>query len=345
MSSGIYRWFRPALFALPPETAHAAALVALRTLGALPGPAPWRGTADGLSLLGLNFPNRVGFAAGLDKDGVAVRGLARLGFGFVEVGTVTPRPQRGNPRPRLFRLVEDEALVNRMGFNSAGVAAVVANLSRARVRLGVPVGVNIGKNRTTPLHHAAHDFAACLTAVYDVADYVAVNVSSPNTRGLRDLQAPEQAGRLVTTLIAQRDTLARQRGACRPLLVKLAPDLAPADLETTARAVIGAGADGLILGNTTVARPACLQSAADREVGGLSGKPLRGMALRKVRQLRQCLGTKPVLIGVGGIGTADHVAAMLDAGANLVQAYTGLIYDGPNVARRRGIARPRSSRR
>ena len=327
---GAYPLLRRLLFALPPETAHGAALAALRAAGTLPRLVPQR--CD-LEVLGLRFPNRVGVAAGLDKDGVAAAGLARLGFGFVEVGTVTPRPQPGNPRPRLFRLTEDRALINRMGFNSAGAAAVAANLARARKRIDVPVGVNIGKNRATPAGDAARDYAACLAAVYDMADYLTANLSSPNTPGLRDLQSATRAHALIAQLIEVRDHLADSRGVSKPILVKLAPDLAPADLEETAQAVLAAGADGFVAVNTTVTRPSSLRSPNAVQAGGLSGIPLRPRAEDTVRRLRARVGPEPAIIGVGGIATHADVAAMLAAGADLVQVYTALVYAGPRLVR------------
>ena len=318
----IERWLRRTLFALPPETAHGVALAGLRAFGSLPR---FRRRPPGdVDVLGLRFPSRVGVAAGLDKDGVAAAGLARLGFGFVEVGTVTPRPQRGNPQPRLFRLAEDRALVNRLGFNSAGAQAVAANLSR--LRLDVPMGVNIGKNRTTPLDDAVRDYAACLAALHGFADYVTVNLSSPNTPGLRDLQAASRVHALVAELVEVRDALAAETGAATPLLVKLAPDLAPADLEATAQAAVAAGVDGFVAVNTTLRRPPSLRSPDAAETGGLSGAPLLPMALDTVRRLRAIVGTDVPIVGVGGIASPEDTHAMVDAGADLVQVYTALIY-------------------
>ena len=326
---GLYGWLRPLLFAMPPETAHAAALAGLRGIGHLPRLRP-RGEGA-VEILGLRFPNRIGVAAGLDKDGVAVAGLARLGFGFVEVGTVTPRPQRGNPQPRLFRLVEDQALINRMGFNSAGAEAVANNLARSRGRVDVPIGVNIGKNRATPLDAAAGDYAACLTALYDVADYITVNLSSPNTPGLRDLQAASRAGALVADLVEVRDRIASGTRTRKPLLVKLAPDLAPADIDATARAVVSAGADGFVAVNTTLARPPSLRSPDSTCNGGLSGAPLLATAVDTVRRLRDAVDAAAAIIGVGGIATPEDARAMLEAGADLVQVYTALVYAGPGL--------------
>jgi len=327
---GLYALLRPLLFALPAEVAHAVALAALRCLGTLPA----RRTAPGIDLLGLSFPNRLGVAAGLDKNAAAVAGLARLGFGFVEVGTVTPRPQPGNPKPRLFRLTEDQGLINRLGFNSQGAQAVAANLSRLRGRTGVPVGINIGKNRDTPLAAASDDYLACMAVLGEFADYLTVNLSSPNTPGLRDLQAPREARSLVSRLASERDRLAANEGGTGiPLLVKFAPDLAPRDLEASVDAVLEAGADGLVATNTTLSRPPGLRSRSANQAGGLSGRPLFPIAVEVVRRVRRVAGDGPVVIGVGGVGTREDALAMREAGADLVQMYTGLVFRGPGLVR------------
>ena len=331
----MYRALRPLLFALPPELAHKLALAALRGYGMWPGSVP--PTGSGTELLGLKFPNRIGLAAGLDKDATATAGLAKLGFGFLEVGTVTPRPQPGNPKPRLFRLNEDSALVNRMGFNSAGAAAAATSLRRLRDCIAVPVGVNIGKNRDTPVDAAVGDYRACLATVYDIADYIVVNLSSPNTPGLRDLQAARAAGALVGELVAERERLAAEYVAktpVPPLFVKLAPDLAPADLQATVVAALQAGADGIVATNTTVSRPASLRSGKATEEGGLSGRPLFPLALEAVRRTRNAVGEGPVIVGVGGIANASDATAMFEAGADLVQVYSALVFEGPALVRR-----------
>ena len=322
----MYGLLKSLLFALPPETAHALALRALRIYGALPNTTP--PPSEPVQLLGLSFANRIGLAAGLDKDAVAVSGLARLGFGFLEVGTVTPHPQPGNPKPRLFRLRQDEALINRMGFNGAGALVVAANLKIARACVGIPIGVNIGKNRDTPMAEAVEDYVKCLTTVYDVADYIAINLSSPNTPGLRDLQAATSTRALVETVVAERDQLAKGTSA-KPLLVKVAPDLPDADLEACATAALEAGAAGIIAVNTTSRRPDTLRSRHAKQTGGLSGAPLFPMALCTVQRLRTCIGDGPALVAVGGVGKPADVRAMLDAGADLVQVYSALIYQGP----------------
>ena len=331
----MYAALRRLLFTLPPELAHKLALAALRGLGAWPSsslpPDP------GVELLGLKFPNRIGLAAGLDKDATAAVGLAKLGFGFVEVGTVTPRPQPGNRKPRLFRLTEDRALVNRMGFNSAGADAVAGNLRRIRDCIHVPVGVNIGKNRDTGLADAVDDYRACLSALYDVADYVVVNLSSPNTPGLWNLQAANAARALVGELVAERHRLAvehPEKAPRPPLFVKIAPDLVPEDLESTVVGVLQAGADGIVATNTTVSRPASLRSKRAVEEGGLSGRPLFSLALDSVRRTRDAAGNGPVVVGVGGISSASDAAAMFDAGADLVQVYSALVFEGPSLVAR-----------
>jgi len=318
-----YRAVRPLLFAADPERIHH---LALRLLGAPPGRwlAPLAsGVGDPsrhpVELMGLRFRNRVGLGAGFDKDGLAIRGWAALGFGFVELGTVTPRPQAGTPPPRLFRLPADEALVNRMGFNNAGADALATRVAAARPSLpdGFVVGVNIGRNGDGDLA----DYASAARSVADVADYVAINVSSPNTAGLRDLQEP-------STL---RDLLAAVRAAApaRPVLVKLAPDLEPAIRASLVEAAVGAGAAGVIGSNSTLARDG-LRSPAAGEGGGVSGRPLRARAVEIAGELRVAAGDR-VVIGSGGIGSGGDARAMLDAGADLVQLWTGMIYAGPGL--------------
>ena len=329
----IYRWLRPALFALPPEAAHGLTLAALRAYGLLGAPAS---PPEPVRVMGLDFPNRVGLAAGFDKDGVAIVGAARLGFGFAEVGTVTLRPQRGNPKPRLFRLPRDAALVNRMGFNNAGAEALAANIRRQRRRrhgLGLPVGVSIGKNRVTPLAAAAAEYCACLAAVYDAADYIAVNLSSPNTPGLRGLQAPPELRTVVAALARERDALASARPAAprRPLLIKFSPELQAEDLAAAAITGLAAGADGFVVVNTTLARPPSLRSRHAREPGGLSGPGLLPAALASVRTLRAELGPGPPVVAVGGVSSAADAKALRAAGADLIQLYTALVYRGPTL--------------
>lgn len=282
-----------------------------------------------VTLMGLSFPNRVGLAAGLDKDARCIEALGRLGFGFIEVGTVTPRPQSGNPRPRMFRLAQHGALINRMGFNSAGVDALVHRVRAAQHRC--IVGVNIGKNADTPLACALDDYVTGLNAVYPVADYVAVNISSPNTRGLRDLESLDRFSALIGPLCQRRDALSQQLGYRRPILVKISPDMDVINLELLAQRAQVLGVDGLIATNTTLGRCGLEESPLTRQVGGLSGKPLRTLAEGSIQRLRRTLGPEFPLIGVGGIDSAEAACARMAAGADLIQIYTGLIYRGPSL--------------
>ena len=339
--------YRVVLRRVPAETAHRAAFALIRAAGR-PGTAQllrrWLGPSDPalrVRALGLEFPGPVGLAAGFDKDARAVAGLGALGFGFVEVGTVTARPQPGNPRPRMFRLPADRALVNRMGFNNDGAAAAAARLRR-RAAGGPVVGVNIGKTKAAAEDEAAADYAASARLVAAVADYVVVNVSSPNTPGLRDLQA---AGRLKPVLVAVREALDASGGGRRvPLLVKIAPDLADADVDAVADLAVELGLDGIIATNTTVSRDGLASPPAEvaaAGAGGLSGPPLGPRALEVLRRLRARAGDRLVLIAAGGIETPDDAWERLRAGATLVQAYTGFIYGGPLWPRRMhaGLAR------
>lgn len=336
----VYPLLRRLLFALHPETAHRLALAAVGAWGkAVGGP---RQKEAGATVMGLAFPNRIGLAAGLDKDAVAVRGFANLGFGFVEVGTVTPRPQLGNPRPRLFRSEQHQALINRMGFNSAGLEVVGKRLALLRRRpLAALLGVNIGKNRDTPVERAAADYLQCLRAVYQYADYITVNLSSPNTPGLRSLQAAGPAHRLLSALAAQRDALNAAGHRPVPLVVKLSPDLDAASLSAIAAVAQSVGIDGVMAANTTTERPPNLHPAFAAEAGGLSGAPLANQAVQAVAALREAVGQGFPIIGVGGILSADDGRAMFDAGANLVQIYTGLIFRGPELIRELREAAPR----
>jgi dihydroorotate dehydrogenase len=330
-----YAFIRSLLFALEPEQSHEVAIAALACYGALPGaPVPLPGRPR--RLFGLEFPNVVGLAAGLDKDARAVAGLARLGFGHLEVGTVTPQPQPGNPRPRLFRLPKQRALINRMGFNSGGVAALARRLAalRASSRLGGTVlGVNVGKNRDTALARAAADYVAGITAVYEFADYLTLNLSSPNTPGLRTLQSGDALRPLLHEVREARARLSERHGRQVPVLLKIAPDLVEADLEIVAAALRESGIDGLIATNTTIARPGLDAEPIAQEQGGLSGAPLRPLAAATVTRLRALVGPAVPIIGAGGILSGADGAAMLAAGADLLQIYTGFIYRGPALIR------------
>ena len=327
----MYPLFRPFLFALDPETAHdlvfagldAAAKVGLaRVFAPQVPPSP-------VVAMGLTFPNRVGLAAGLDKNAAHIEALAGLGFGFVECGTVTPRAQPGNPRPRLFRLPEAQALINRMGFNNAGVELFLANAARARYD-GI-LGLNIGKNFDTPNARAVDDYLACLRAVYARASYVAVNVSSPNTKGLRDLQADDALGALLRALKQEQATLAQTHGKYTPIVVKIAPDLTPAAVSGIARLLARHLIDGVIATNTTISRDAVKGLRHADEAGGLSGRPLRAQSTGVIRTLAKALDGALPIIGVGGILSGTDAKEKIDAGATLVQIYTGLIYRGPDL--------------
>ncbi len=326
----MYAALRRALFLLPPETAHAFALAALKVrAGLLPlAPPP---VAAPIEVMGLRFPNRIGLAAGFDKDGVCIDGLGSLGFGCIEVGTVTPRAQPGNPQPRLFRLPGQHALINRMGFNNLGVDHLVAQLQRRRYP-GV-LGINIGKNLTTSLEAAAGDYLLCLERVYPHADYIAVNISSPNTPGLRELQFGAYLENLLAQLSARRQQLAQRWGRRVPLAVKIAPDMSPDELRQVGGILVARGIDVVIATNTTIARDGVAGAPHATEAGGLSGAPLRERSTEVVRLLASEFGARLPVIAVGGIETGADAAAKIAAGAVLVQLYTGFIYSGPGLVR------------
>lgn len=320
--SAAYRAVRPLLFLADPEFVHHAAL---RLLASSPGRAlaplasgAAEPSSSAIHLLGLRFRNRVGLAAGFDKDGIALRGWAALGFGFVELGTVTPRPQAGNPRPRLFRLPADEALINRMGFNNAGADALARRIADARPQLpdGFVVGVNIGRNRDGDVT----DYAGVARAVASVADYLTVNVSSPNTPGLRRLQEPEQLARILDAVAGAAPD--------RPIFVKLAPDLSDEERGAILERLADSPARGVIVSNTTVTRPDLRSRRLAQEAGGLSGRP---MLARTRRAVEQCAGHRLTVVASGGIGSGADARSLLDAGADLVQLWTGMVYAGPGV--------------
>jgi len=335
----VYRLLRPALFLLPAEAAHAVA-GALLWAWSRARPRPRAREALAQTLWGLTFPNPVGLAAGMDKGQVLVPAWFRLGFGFVEVGTVTPRPQPGNARPRLFRLLEHRAIVNRMGFNNPGAARVARRLSRLSRQPG-PVGVNVGRNKDTPNERAADDYVTAFRALAPHADYAAINVSSPNTPGLRDLQAAGELRGLVEAVARSRDELHRSTGRRLPLLVKVSPDEAPERLDAVADAALAGGADGLIATNTTVSREGVAGHPRATEAGGLSGPPLRDAAERACARLFLRVSGRAPIIGVGGIATAEDAYRRIRAGASLLQVYTAFIYGGPSLARdlQDGLAR------
>lgn len=331
----LYPFLRPLLFKLDAETAHEWTVKLLRAshvLGMLPEPQNDPKTVR--EVMGLKFPNCVGLAAGMDKSASAVDAWGALGFGFVEVGTLTPRPQPGNPTPRLFRLVQHEAIINRMGFNNPGIHAAVQRLER-RTGTGI-VGVNIGKNFDTPNESAVDDYLACLRAAYHVADYIAVNISSPNTKGLRDLQAEEPIRRLIGSLKEEQEWLAAAQGKFKPLVVKIAPDLDEEQIEMLARVFSEMRVDGIIATNTTISRTEVAGHPLAREQGGLSGAPLTRRSNEVISSLfiagqLDSQKAAPPIIGVGGIMNAADALVKLQAGASLVQVYTGLVYRGPGM--------------
>jgi dihydroorotate dehydrogenase len=334
------RLVRPLLFSLPPETAHE---LALHSLSLLPHSVVHKfasGYEPGPSLsttrFGLSFSNPVGLAAGFDKNGIALRGLAALGFGFIEAGTVTLHAQPGNPRPRLFRLPQDRALINRAGFNNEGAAAFAKRVENERPNC--VLGVSIGKSKITPLDRAEEDYLGSFAAVYGIADYVAVNVSSPNTPQLRQLQQAEQLSSLLTALQEKNRELQQlhQRPQPMPLLVKLSPDVTRAQMEATVEVILQSQVDGIIATNTTVSREELRTEAEQVRAcgeGGLSGQPLKQTSTRMIADLYKLTNGKIPLIGVGGIFSAEDAWEKISAGASLVQLYTGFIYRGPGVAR------------
>jgi dihydroorotate dehydrogenase len=334
MSFVPYGLARPFLFGLDPETAHELTLASLARAQGTPLQLAYSNTfvPDPVELAGLRFPNRVGLAAGLDKNARCIDGLGAMGFGFVEVGTVTPRPQPGNPKPRMFRLPQANALINRLGFNNEGLDAFVANVQRAGFRRkGRLLGLNIGKNAITPIEEATGDYLACLEGVYAHADYVTVNISSPNTRNLRALQSDEALDALLSAVAEKRAQLAGRHGHRVPLFVKIAPDLDEAQVQVIAAALLRHGMDGVIATNTTIARDAVKGLPHAEETGGLSGAPVLEASNRVITQLRAALGAGYPIIGVGGILGADDALSKLKAGADVVQIYTGLIYKGPKL--------------
>ncbi|MDP4601909.1 MAG: quinone-dependent dihydroorotate dehydrogenase [Schleiferiaceae bacterium] len=331
-----YRSFiRPLLFCLPPEAAHRWTMAALRVFSILPfGPAVVKffsgkvPHSEPLVVSGLVFPNPVGLAAGLDKDAEAVAALGALGFGFVEVGTLTPKPQPGNPQPRLFRLPKDRGLINRMGFNNHGVVAAAQRLKNRPA--GLVVGGNIGKNKDTPNELAAQDYVLSLRALHPVVDFFTVNISSPNTPGLRALQSLEPLRELMREVLEERD----RHQPRRPVWVKLAPDLTNEELVDTAQLIVSAGADGIIATNTTLSRSGLGTDPLKVEqmgAGGLSGAPLRQRSTDVIRVLRGAVGPDFPLIAVGGVLSGQDAREKKEAGATLVQVYTGLIYEGPQL--------------
>ena len=333
----IYPLLRPLLFALDPETAHHVTLDGLRlahTAGMLPLFAK-RIPNNPVQAMGLTFPNPVGLAAGLDKNGDYIGALGALNFGFIEVGTITPRPQPGNPTPRLFRLPDAQAIINRMGFNNLGVDALIENIKRAQFRgssqFGGILGINIGKNFDTPIENAAQDYLIGLRKVYPYASYVTINISSPNTKNLRQLQQGDELDALLATLKIEQEKLAEQHGQYVPLTLKIAPDLDRDQVDQIATLLLRHRIDGVIATNTTLARTAVAHLAHSTEAGGLSGAPLRDASTQVIRQLATALQGALPIIGVGGIMQGADAAEKIQAGATLIQIYSGLIYQGTDL--------------
>ena len=329
-----YSLLRPWLFCLDPEQAHNL------TLGNLDRAERWgllerlisKPVADPRTLCGITFPNPVGLAAGLDKDGKHIDALAALGFGFLEIGTVTPRAQAGNPKPRMFRLSEAQAIINRMGFNNDGVDACVARVRRSRFwQQGGVLGMNIGKNASTPIEDAASDYILAMEAVYEIATYITVNISSPNTQNLRDLHGEDMLRSLLSSLDDSRKRLSDRYGVRKPLFLKIAPDLETADIDLIADLSMEFGIDAIIATNTTIARDLVQGMQHSQEAGGLSGAPVRALSTQVIKTLKARLGNNLPIIGVGGILSGADAKEKIIAGASLVQIYSGLIYRGPDL--------------
>ena len=331
-----YALVRPLLFSMDPENAHNFTMRSLKQAAALGvtklNPKP-KGTPK--QVMGITFPNPVGLAAGLDKDGAYLDGVASMGFGFVEIGTVTPRAQPGNPKPRMFRVQDAKGLINRMGFNNHGVEALVANVQSSRFfrnKEGV-LGINIGKNADTPIEQAADDYLICLDKVYSFADYVAINISSPNTKNLRQLQGESELDNLLSKLKGEQLRLADRHARYVPIVLKIAPDIDEAQTKNIADALLRHKIDGVIATNTTIQRDSIKGLKHADEAGGLSGAPVREMSNTVIRRLKAELGDTIPIIGVGGIMNAEDAKEKVDAGASLIQLYTGLIYRGPGLVR------------
>ncbi|HTH41144.1 MAG TPA: quinone-dependent dihydroorotate dehydrogenase [Rhodocyclaceae bacterium] len=322
-----YCLLKPVLFSLDAETAHELTIASMKRLSGLMPPANFAN--QDVEVMGLQFPNRVGLAAGLDKNGEAINGWGRLGFGFVEIGTVTPRPQPGNPKPRLFRIPEKQGIINRMGFNNHGVDALLANVKAAGFK-GV-LGINIGKNADTPIEKAVDDYLICLDKVYTAASYVTVNISSPNTKNLRQLQGESELDALLGTLKARQTALADQHGRYVPMALKIAPDLDDAQITNIADALRRHRIDAVIATNTTLSRDGVEGLPHAEETGGLSGAPVYEKSTNLVRALATKLAGELPIIAAGGITDGAKAKAKLDAGASLVQLYSGLIYRGPDL--------------
>ena len=335
MFDALYPLARFGLFRLDAEVAHHTSMAALRLtekIGLLKWLSPQNEIVTPIEVMGLKFPNRIGLAAGLDKEGNTIDALGRLGFGHIEIGTITPRRQAGNPKPRLFRLLNHEAIINRMGFNNSGINAGVRNVSSAKSFHGI-VGFNIGKNKDTPNENAADDYLICLREAYPVADYIAVNLSSPNTPGLRDLQGAEASARLLDLLKSEQQKLATEHGKNVPLLFKIAPDLDESQIRDLSQVFLNGGLDGLIATNTTLDRDQVVNHPQSNEAGGLSGRPVFKKSTAVLKMFSSHLESHIPIIGVGGISSLQEAQAKISAGASLVQIYTSFIYQGPKLVR------------
>ena len=330
-----YKIARSLLFKLDAEKAHDVSingLRALQSLGLTPILEP-NLKNNPINIMGLNFPNRIGLAAGLDKSGQCINGFGSMGFGFVEVGTITPRPQSGNPKPRLFRLKEHNAIINRMGFNNPGIETAIDNIIKSSKGYNGIVGVNIGKNKITPNAEALDDYMKGLRSFYNIADYIAVNVSSPNTSGLRELQSPEYARKLISPLMKERDLLSHQYEKIVPIAVKLDPDMQRDQIMALAELFLELKIDAVIATNTTVSRDKVQDHNLSQELGGLSGKPLHSQSNDAIHNFKNSLNDEIPIIGVGGILSKKDAEEKIEAGAKLLQIYTGLIYKGPALIR------------
>ncbi len=328
-----YKIARPILFRLDAERAHDLTLRGLRIaqrMGITSFLSPGH-SKEPVKLMGLNFPNRVGLAAGLDKSGNCVAGFGSMGFGFVEVGTITPVAQEGNPRPRLFRVREHEAIINRMGFNNPGIETALDNIQKSRKGFEGILGINIGKNKKTPNENALDDYLHCFRKSYTHADYIAVNVSSPNTSGLRELQTPKFARELLSPIMDEREKLKEQTGKSVPVAVKIDPDMGTDQIKELSELFIELELDAIIATNTTVSRDSINDHRLSTETGGLSGSPLNEKSNEVIAKLHTELKDKVPIIGVGGINSKEDAQEKLSAGASLVQIYTGLIYQGPSL--------------
>ena len=340
-----YALARPFLFGLDAEAAHELTMASLARGQDTPLQWAWcsERIEDPVTLAGLTFPNRVGLAAGLDKNARCIDGLSAMGFGFVEVGTVTPKAQPGNPKPRMFRLPQANALINRLGFNNEGLDAFVANVQKATFRRKNParpmlLGLNIGKNAATPIEDATSDYLTCLDGVYPHADYVTVNISSPNTKNLRALQSDEALDGLLGAIAERREILATRHGKRVPIFVKIAPDLDTTQVDVIAATLQRHAMDGVVATNTTINRAAVEGLPHAEEAGGLSGAPVLEASNQVIRSLRAALGKGFPIIGVGGILSAQDALSKIDAGADVVQIYTGLIYEGPKLVKASALA-------